>query len=83
MGHNSSTQKKKDTPMNPIADNHIILDGLYFSEDGNYGGGAIIIADHDAFTDEQMELLGTLSDNDRYDYAKAVLNGQDVSEWEN
>ena len=65
--------------MNP---NHIILDGLYIAEDGNYGGGSVIIADHDAFTDEQMTTLGDLGDNDRYDYAKAVLNGQDTSKWE-
>jgi hypothetical protein len=62
--------------------NHIVLDGLYFSEDGNYGGGKIIIAYHDAFTEEQMELLGSLGDNSRYDYATAILNGQDTSEWE-
>jgi hypothetical protein len=61
---------------------YVEYDGLYFSEDGNYGGGKIIIADHDAFTEEQMELLGSLGDNSRYDYANAVLNGQDVSEWE-
>ena len=68
----------KDAPSS-----HIVLDGLYFSEDGNYGGGKIIIADHDAFTDRQMEILGTLSDNDRYDYAEAVLTNQDLFEWEN
>ena len=61
---------------------YVEYDGLYFSEDGNYGGGKIIIADHDAFTDEQMELLGSLGDMARYDYANAVLNGQDTSEWE-
>jgi hypothetical protein len=61
---------------------HIITDGLYFSEDGNYGGGKVIITDHDAFTDEQMTTLGELSDNDRYDYAFAIVNGQDTSKWE-
>ena len=62
--------------------NHIVLDGLYFSEDGNYGGGKIIIADHDSFTAEQMELLGELGDNARYDYAYAVLNGHDTYWWD-
>lgn len=61
---------------------YVEYDGLYFSEDGNYGGGKIIIADHDAFTEEQMELLGSLGDNSRYDYVNAILNGQDTSEWE-
>lgn len=57
-------------------------DGLFIAEDGSYGGGPVIITDHDAFTDEQMDTLGTLSDNDRFDYAEAVLNGQDTSKWE-
>jgi hypothetical protein len=57
-------------------------DGLYFAEDGSYGGGRIIIADHEAFTEEQMGILDGLGDNDRYDYANAVLNGQDTSKWE-
>ena len=61
---------------------YVEYDGLYFSEDGNYGGGKIIIANHDTFTEEQMELLGSLSDNSRYDYATAILNGKDLSEWE-
>ncbi len=61
---------------------HEIHDGLYFSEDGNYGGGKIIIADHDAFTEEQIEILSCLGDNSRYDYAYAVLNGKDTAEWE-
>lgn len=58
------------------------LDGLYVSEDGNYGGGAILIFDHLAFTDEQIDVLSTLSDNDRYDYALAIAEGRDVSEYE-
>ena len=58
------------------------LDGLYISEDGNYGGGSIIILDHNAFTDEQIDVLSTLSDNDRYDYALALVEGRDVSEYE-
>ena len=59
-----------------------IFDGLYIAEDGNYGGGAVILCSHEAFTDEQAEILDSLGDNSRYDYAMAVLNGKDTSEWE-
>jgi hypothetical protein len=57
-------------------------DGLFIAEDGSYGGGPIIIVDHDAFTDEQMDVLASLNDNDRFDYVEALLNGKDVSKWE-
>ena len=59
-----------------------IFDGLYIAEDGNYGGGAVILCSHEAFNEEQMDILDTLGDNDKYDYALAVLNGKDTSEWE-
>lgn len=61
---------------------YLEYNGLYFSEDGNYGGGLIILAPHDAFTEEQANVLGNLNDNDRFDYAQAVLNGQDTTKWE-
>ena len=61
---------------------YVKYDGLFIAEDGSYGGGPVIIADHDAFTDEQMDVLSTLGDNERFDYAEALLNGKDVSEWE-
>ena len=53
-----------------------IHDGLYVSEDGNYGGGKIIIIDHDGLSEEQMEILDILGDNDKYDYVYALMNGQ-------
>jgi hypothetical protein len=57
-------------------------DGLFIAEDGSYGGGPILIVPHDQFTDEQIDVLASLNDNDRFDYAEALLNGQDVSHWE-
>ena len=61
---------------------YVKYDGLFIAEDGSYGGGPVLIVDHDTFTDEQMDILSTLNDNDRFDYAEALLNGKDVSEWE-
>lgn len=59
-----------------------IHDGLYVSEDGNYGGGKIIIVDHDGLSEEQMEILDILGDNDKYDYVYALMNGQSTEKWE-
>jgi len=56
---------------------------MYIADDGNYGGGAIIITSFSEFTEEQIDILDTLVDNDKFDYAYAVLNGKDTSEWDN
>jgi hypothetical protein len=59
-----------------------ILDGLYVSEDGNYGGGSIIVIPHDSLTEEQMDTLDILGDNDKYDYVYAIIKGQSTQKWE-
>jgi hypothetical protein len=50
--------------------------------DGSYGVGAIAVFNPDVLTDEQWELLSNLGDNSRFEYVQALLNGDDVSEWE-
>ena len=55
---------------------------LYIAEDGNYGGGEIILTSWSEFTEEQLDTLDTLGDNDKFAYAFAVLNGKDTSEWD-
>lgn len=55
---------------------------LWISEDGSYGGSDIIITSFSDFTEEQIDTLSDLGDNSKFDYALAVLNGQDTSEWE-
>jgi len=53
---------------------------------GEYGDWArnaqLITFDHDDLTKEQWDTLETLSDYDRIEYAMAVLDGDDLSEWE-
>jgi hypothetical protein len=55
---------------------------LWIAEDGSYGGGAVMLTTFDDFSEEQMDILSTLPDNDKFDYAYAVLNGKDTSQWE-
>ena len=60
----------------------LITNSGYVTADGTYGSGAIIVFDEALLTDEQWETLANLRDNDKYDYVLAVLNNEDLSEWE-
>lgn len=57
-------------------------DKAWVSEDGSYGVGYIVLFDQNALTEDQWETLSNLHDSDRYDYVMAVMNGEDLSEWE-
>lgn len=54
----------------------------YVSEYGNYGEDEVIIFDRSELTSEQWSLLEQLGDNDKFDYVAAVLNGEDLTDWE-
>ena len=55
----------------------------WISEDGSYSAGnELITFDGDELTDRQWEILSELSDSERIIYAIAIIDGQDVSEWE-
>ncbi len=54
----------------------------YVTEDGNYGGDIVIVFDRDSLTEEQWDRLGEMSDSSRLPYVQAILNGEDVSEYE-
>ncbi|CAB4242314.1 hypothetical protein UFOVP108_126, partial [uncultured Caudovirales phage] len=55
----------------------------WISEDGSYSqGNELITFDGDLLTDKQWEILSCLPDSERIIYAIAVIDGQDVSEWE-
>ena len=57
-------------------------DLMYVSTDGNYGGGDVIITSFSEFTEEQMDIIDSLGDYDRFWYIHGILNGEDVSEFE-
>jgi hypothetical protein len=54
----------------------------WVDEDGSYGVGNVIHFDVNDLTEDQWEVVSELGDNSRYDYVYALLNGEDVSEWE-
>lgn len=52
----------------------------WVSADGSYGGDDDIITFQGSkLTDEQWERLTDISDSDKYDYVKNILNGHDMN----
>lgn len=53
---------------------------------GEYGEWArnsqLLTFDHNDLTKEQWDMVDVLSDYDRIEYVMAVLDGDDLSEWE-
>ena len=54
----------------------------YVSEYGNWGQEELVVFDKEALTEKQYITLSEMSDNDRLSYVVAILNGEDVSEYE-
>ena len=54
----------------------------WVTEDGSCGFGEVILFDPDKLTDEQWENLNEMRDNNKYGYVYAILNNEDLSEWE-
>jgi hypothetical protein len=55
----------------------------WVSEDGSFSyNNQLVTFDPNALTEQQWETLDTLNDYDRIEYVLAVIDGDDLSEWE-
>jgi len=55
----------------------------FVADEGSYSGGAdVLFFDGNQLDEEQWEILATLPDYEKMSYARAILDGQDVSKWE-
>lgn len=54
----------------------------YVSEYGNWGQEKVLVFDPALLTEEQYEILSILTDYDKMSYVKAIINGDDLTEWE-
>ena len=61
----------------------VLPDMAFVDGDGSYGVGAIAIFQPDRLTEEQWETLANLRDSERFEYVVAILDGEDLSHWEN
>ena len=55
----------------------------YVSEYGNWGLEKVLIFDNNALTPEQVEKLDEQTDSEKMSYVQAILNGEDLTYWEN
>ena len=54
----------------------------YISEYGNWGSEEVLILAESDLTSDQWQLVEDLPDSDKLPYAKAVLAGAPLSEWD-
>jgi hypothetical protein len=54
----------------------------WVAEDGSYGQGHIVLYDYTDLTPEQQKTMEILPDYDKSEYVMAVLDGDDLTEWE-
>ena len=54
----------------------------WVSEDGSWGVSPIITFHVNDLTEEQWETLSELNDNDKFDYAYAIMAGEPLDKWE-
>jgi len=61
---------------------YFAVESAWVADDGSYGAGMVMYFSPDALTEEQWDVLDNLGDGSKYYYAHAVLNNEDLSEWE-
>ena len=69
-----------------MAENEKDFEGLYdvsyVTADGTFGTGGIVLFDYDSLTGFQWQVLDSIADSDKMSYVLAILNKEDLSEWE-
>lgn len=56
--------------------------GAWIETDGSYGVSQVVMFDVNALDEDQWELLDSLNDGAKFDFVYAVLNNEDLTEWE-
>lgn len=60
----------------------LITSNGWVSAEGSWGIGTIAVFDESLLNDQQWNRLDELRDSEKYDYVLAILNNEDLSEWE-
>jgi hypothetical protein len=61
----------------------LYTDVLWVAQDGSYGTGRVLVMKRDQLTNDQLNLLDELNDNDKIEYALDVVRMASLSRWEN
>jgi hypothetical protein len=54
----------------------------YVSKHGNWGAEDVLIFDDAELSTAQWEILDILPDSEKLNYVQAIIDGLDLSEWE-
>lgn len=54
----------------------------YVSEYGNWGQEQVLVFDQNLLTKEQWDILDEQVDYEKMSYVKAIINGENLSYWE-
>lgn len=61
---------------------HVSIDGVWVAESGEYGVGSVIVLHQSSLTMEHLTKMAWMAESDRFEYATAIMNGDDLSGWE-
>jgi hypothetical protein len=61
---------------------HVNVDGVWIAESGEYGIGNVVVLHNANVTNEQLTKLALIHESERFAYATAIMNGEDVKGWE-
>jgi hypothetical protein len=53
----------------------------WIAEDGSYGMCDILVFNESDLQEEHWQIFNELGDNERFAFVKAVINGEDLSQW--
>jgi len=54
----------------------------WIAEDGSYGMCDILVFNESDLQEEHWQIFNELGDNERFAFVKAVINKEDLSQWE-
>jgi hypothetical protein len=53
----------------------------WIAEDGSYGMCDIVVFKESDLTEDQWEIFNELPESQTFNFVKAVINGEDLSQW--
>jgi hypothetical protein len=59
----------------------VINDRCWIAEDGSQGQCDVVIFDESNLTSDQWEIFNELPESQTFNFVKAVINGEDLSQW--
>ena len=59
----------------------VIKDRCWIAEDGSQGECDVVIFNESDLQEEHWEIFNNLPESEMYNFVKAVINGEDLTQW--